>query len=51
MVGCCFYASRFHPLKDVYTIGLELEDAAWYYPEPREKAKAIKDHIAFGESP
>ena len=49
MVGCCSYASRFHPLRDIYPIGLEVEDAAWYYPEPKEKA--IKDHIAFGESP
>lgn len=23
------------------------EDAAWYYPEPKEAAKQIKDHIAF----
>lgn len=23
------------------------EDAAWYYPEPLEKAAAIKDRIAF----
>lgn len=22
-------------------------DAAWYYPDPKEKAAAIKDHIAF----
>ena len=22
-------------------------DAAWYYPEPKEAAKSIKDHIAF----
>ena len=22
-------------------------DAAWYYPEPKEKAAEIKDHIAF----
>ena len=22
-------------------------DAAWYYPEPREAAKQIKDHVAF----
>jgi uncharacterized protein (DUF427 family) len=22
-------------------------DAAWYYPEPRTAAKAIKDHVAF----
>lgn len=23
-------------------------DAGWYYPEPKETAKQIKDHIAFG---
>ncbi|MEQ8625679.1 MAG: DUF427 domain-containing protein [Vicingaceae bacterium] len=23
------------------------EDAAWYYPEPKEAAKQIKNHIAF----
>jgi uncharacterized protein (DUF427 family) len=23
------------------------EDAAWYYPQPKEKAANIKDHIAF----
>jgi uncharacterized protein (DUF427 family) len=23
------------------------EDAAWYYPEPKEAAQQIKDHIAF----
>lgn len=22
-------------------------DAAWYYPEPKEAAKQIKDHVAF----
>lgn len=22
-------------------------DAAWYYPEPKEAAKSIKDHVAF----
>jgi len=25
----------------------EMKDAAWYYPEPSEKAKNIKDHVAF----
>lgn len=23
------------------------EDAAWYYPAPKEAAKEIKDHVAF----
>ena len=25
----------------------ENNDAAWYYPEPKDAAKNIKDHIAF----
>ncbi len=24
-----------------------LENAAWYYPEPKEQASHIKDHVAF----
>jgi len=28
-------------------LGKEVKDAAWYYPEPFEKAKGIKDHVAF----
>jgi uncharacterized protein (DUF427 family) len=35
-----------------YTIdvdGQELKDAAWYYPQPYDKAKNIKDHVAFCE--
>ncbi|ETI19248.1 hypothetical protein G647_09080 [Cladophialophora carrionii CBS 160.54] len=27
--------------------GTTLKDAAWYYPEPKEKAAHIKDHVAF----
>ncbi|HNP08464.1 MAG TPA: DUF427 domain-containing protein [Cyclobacteriaceae bacterium] len=27
--------------------GKENPDAAWYYPEPKEAAKVIKDRIAF----
>ncbi|KAE9370711.1 DUF427-domain-containing protein [Stipitochalara longipes BDJ] len=33
-----------------YTINLdktEFKNAAWYYPDPKEKAKNIKDHVAF----
>ncbi len=33
-----------------YTVvvdGKENPDAAWYYPEPKEAAKEIKDYIAF----
>jgi uncharacterized protein (DUF427 family) len=33
-----------------YNIIIEDEvenDAAWYYPEPKEAAKQIKDHVAF----
>jgi len=28
-------------------IETELKDAAWYYPEPKEKANNIKDYVAF----
>jgi uncharacterized protein (DUF427 family) len=37
-------------LASYYTLsvnGKENKDAAWYYPEPKEAAKEIKDHIAF----
>jgi uncharacterized protein (DUF427 family) len=27
----------------------ELKNSAWYYPEPKEKAKHIKDYVAFCE--
>jgi uncharacterized protein (DUF427 family) len=27
--------------------GSRNEDAAWYYPEPKEEASQIKDHVAF----
>lgn len=33
-----------------YTIvvdGQENKDAAWYYPQPKDAAKQIKDHVAF----
>ncbi len=33
-----------------YTLNVKGEsnaDAAWYYPDPKEKAASIKDHIAF----
>ena len=33
-----------------YTIavnGKENKDAAWYYPEPKEKAQNIKNYVAF----
>jgi len=33
-----------------YTLNVDgktYKDAAWYYPEPSDKAKNIKDHIAF----
>jgi len=26
-----------------------VKDAAWYYPEPKDKAKNIKDYVAFCE--
>ncbi|MCJ1363114.1 hypothetical protein MMC16_002220 [Acarospora aff. strigata] len=30
--------------------GNEMKDAAWYYPEPMEKAKNIRDYVAFYKS-
>ncbi len=27
--------------------GQQAPDAAWFYPEPKEKAAEIKDHVAF----
>ena len=27
--------------------GVSVADAAWYYPEPLEAARNIKDHVAF----
>ena len=30
--------------------GKKYKDAAWYYPEPKEKAENIKDYVAFCES-
>jgi uncharacterized protein (DUF427 family) len=32
---------------DVVVDGKVNKDAAWYYPEPKEAAKQIKDHVAF----
>ncbi len=32
---------------DIVVNGERNEDAAWYYPEPKEKAAKIKDHVAF----
>lgn len=37
-------------LASYYTLvvdGQENRDAAWYYPEPKQAAANIKDHIAF----
>jgi uncharacterized protein (DUF427 family) len=28
-------------------IETELKNAAWYYPDPKEKAMNIKDYVAF----
>ena len=27
--------------------GARVEDAAWYYPEPKEAAEDIRNHVAF----
>jgi uncharacterized protein (DUF427 family) len=32
---------------DVVVNGQANEDAAWYYPTPKEAARNIKDHVAF----
>jgi uncharacterized protein (DUF427 family) len=32
---------------DVVVSGQLNRDAAWYYPEPKEAAAQIKDHVAF----
>ncbi len=32
---------------DVIADGETNSDAAWYYPEPKEAARQIKDHVAF----
>ncbi|MCF8262566.1 MAG: DUF427 domain-containing protein [Melioribacteraceae bacterium] len=37
-------------LASYYTLEVEgkvNKDAAWYYPEPKEAANQIKDHVAF----
>ncbi|MET4083773.1 uncharacterized protein (DUF427 family) [Pedobacter sp. UYP30] len=31
----------------VFVDGQENKDAAWYYPEPKDAAKEIKDYVAF----
>ena len=36
-------ASYYH----VVVNGETNEDAAWYYPEPKDAARRIKDHVAF----
>jgi uncharacterized protein (DUF427 family) len=36
-------ASYYHVVVD----GKRNEDAGWYYPQPRQAAQQIKDHIAF----
>ena len=32
---------------DVVVDGATNEDAAWYYPTPKDAARQIKDHVAF----
>jgi len=32
---------------DIIVGGKVNKDAAWYYPEPKEAAKQIKNHVAF----
>ena len=33
--------------RDVVVNGERAADAAWYYPDPKDAAKEIKDHFAF----
>ncbi len=35
---------------DIHVGGKTLNNAAWYYPKPLEKATHIKDHVAFCRS-
>ncbi|MCJ1226366.1 hypothetical protein MMC12_003016 [Toensbergia leucococca] len=35
---------------DVTVDGQEVKNAGWYYPQPKEKAENIKDHVAFDKS-
>lgn len=42
----CFWKGTAH----YYTLevnGQVNQDAAWYYPDPKDAAKQIKDHVAF----
>ena len=41
--------SRLEFQKLTWSSETELKNAAWYYPEPYEKAKNIKDYVAFCE--
>ena len=35
---------------NVTVLGQTNRDAAWYYPEPPESAKAIKNHVTFAKN-
>lgn len=34
----------------IHVDGQKLENAAWYYPQTKDKAEHIRDHVAFCES-
>lgn len=34
----------------IHADGKKLENAAWYYPQTKEKAEHIRDHVAFCKS-
>lgn len=34
----------------IHADGRKLENAAWYYPQTKDKAEHIRDHVAFCES-
>jgi uncharacterized protein (DUF427 family) len=42
----CFWKGTAHYF-DLVVDGKMNKDAAWYYPDPTEEARNIKDHVAF----
>lgn len=42
----CAWKGQAHYLS-LFVNGEMLADAVWFYPEPTEAARAIKDHVAF----
>ena len=50
-ITICHKADRWNSQNLVLTaaVDIKLENAAWYYTDPKEKASNIKDHVAFCE--